>query len=153
VLAVEEALGVILAVSQASELASLAGVWLHQLGGLEWLSFSREESPAWYDQITATLRSHGIVPRDRPQPGDHPLIAEVKFAAVAAGRAFALAPPSWASPPRPVPLPDGVTWHPLTGNPLVRRTWAIWPASARRRDLAALIAALDLTARAGPWPP
>jgi DNA-binding transcriptional LysR family regulator len=147
VLAVEEALGVILAVSRADELAGRAGVWLHQLAGLEWLSFSRDESPAWYDQVTATLRSHGIVPHDRPRPGGHPLIAEVKFAAVAAGHAFALAPPGWASPPQPVPLPEGVTWHPLTGNPVVRRTWAVWPASARRRDLAALIAALDLTMR------
>jgi DNA-binding transcriptional LysR family regulator len=46
-----------------------------------------------------------------------------------------------------VPLPDGVTWYPLTGSPVVRRTWAVWPASARRRDLAALVAALDLTMR------
>jgi hypothetical protein len=40
-----------------------------------------------------------------------------------------------------------VTWLPLIGNPIVRRTWAAWQASSRRRDLAALVAALDLTAR------
>ncbi|HMH90181.1 MAG TPA: hypothetical protein VK586_03760 [Streptosporangiaceae bacterium] len=34
-------------------------------------------------------------------------------------------------------------WHRLVGDPIVRRTWAIWPADARRRDLATLVAALD----------
>ena len=74
--------------------------------------------------------------------GDGPLIAEVKFAAVGTGRAFALTPPDWAQP-----LPAGVTWRPLIGNPIVRRTWAVWPASSRRRDVATLVAALDLTSR------
>ena len=59
VLVVEEALGVILADSRASELAGPAGVRLHRLAGLEWLSFPRSGSPAWYDQVTAILRSHG----------------------------------------------------------------------------------------------
>jgi NAD(P)-dependent dehydrogenase (short-subunit alcohol dehydrogenase family) len=45
----------------------------------------------------------------------------------------ALAAPGWADPQRSVPLPSGVTWHPLIGNPIVRRTWAAWPASSRRR--------------------
>jgi DNA-binding transcriptional LysR family regulator len=147
VLVVEEALGVILAASRASELAGPAGVRLHRLAGLEWLSFPRSESPAWYDQVTAILRSHGIVQHDRTQPGDHSLIAEVKVAAVAAGRAFALAPPRWADPLPSAPLPRVVTWHQLIGNPIIRRTWAVWPASSRRRDLAALIAALDVTMR------
>ena len=140
VLAVEEAMGVLLATGQASELAGPAGVQLHQLADLEWVGFSRTETPAWYDQITAILRSHGIFVPDRPQHGDHSLIAEVKFAAVAAGRAFALAPLGWS-----VPLPSGVTWCPLVGDPIVRRTWAVWPESSRRRDLATLVAALDIT--------
>jgi molybdate transport repressor ModE-like protein len=141
VLAVEEALGVVLAAVRAGELASPAGVRLHQLAGLDWVGFPRAEAPLWYDQLTATLRGHGIA-LDHQPPGEHPLLAEVKFAAVAAGRAFALAPPDWAQP-----LPEGVRWQPLVGNPIVRRTWAVWTASARRRDLAALIAALDLTTR------
>jgi hypothetical protein len=37
----QEALGVLLAASRASELASPAGVRLHELAGLEWLSFPR----------------------------------------------------------------------------------------------------------------
>jgi molybdate transport repressor ModE-like protein len=142
VLAVEEALGVVLSATHADELADPAGIRLHRLAGLDWAGFSRSEAPIWYDQVTATLRAHGI-PLDRPPwSGDGALIAEVKFAAVAAGQAFALAPPDWSQP-----LPPGVTWRPLIGNPIVRRTWAAWPASSRRRDLAALVAALDLTTR------
>ena len=163
VLAVEEALGVILAAGRAAELAGPTGVRLHQLAGLDWVAFARSEAPSWHDQVTATLRSHGVV---RLGPGSeggaggaHPLIAEVKLASVAAGHAFALAPPGWSgSPPLrtlpagclpgdPAALPGGVTWSPLIGNPLVRRTWAVWPAASTRRDLAALVAALDVTAR------
>ena len=142
VLAVEEALGVVLATVRAAELADPAGIRLDRLAGLEWIAFPRSEAPLWYDQVTATLRAHGIALHDRAGPGEGQLIAEVKFAAVRTGRAFALAPPGWAQP-----LPEGVTWQPLTGDPIVRRTWAAWPASARRRDLAMLIAALDLSTR------
>ena len=139
VLAVEEAIGVILATARAEELADPAGVRLHRLAGLEWVGFPRSEAPVWYDQVAATLRAHGIS-LDHQSAGEHPLIAEVKLAAVGAGRAFALAPPDWAQS-----LPEGVTWRSLIGNPIVRRTWAVWPASSRRRDLAALVAALDIT--------
>ena len=142
VLAVEEALGVILATTHADELADPTGIRLHRLAGLDWVGFPRSDAPLWYDQVTATLRAHGISLDRRPPPGEHPLLAEVKFAAVGTGRAFALAPPDWARP-----LPEGLTWQPLIGNPIIRRTWAVWPASSRRRDLATLIAALDLTMR------
>jgi molybdate transport repressor ModE-like protein len=161
VLAVEEALGVILSAERAAELTGPTGVRLHQLAGLEWLAFPRSEAPCWHDQVTATLRSHGIIVRSGAEweGGGHSLIAEVKLASVAAGHAFALAPPGWSDspalrylPPGCTPadstgLPGGVTWSPLAGNPLVRRTWAVWAAAATRRDLAALVAALDLTAR------
>ena len=155
VLAVEEPLGVILSAALAEKLTGPAGVRLHQLAGLDWLAFARSEAPSWHDQITATLRSHGITVRSGPEGEGvgYPLIAEVKLASVAAGHAFALAPPGWsASPAGYLPgdggaLPGGVTWSPLVGDPLVRRTWAVWAATATRRDLAALVAALDLTAR------
>jgi hypothetical protein len=86
------------------------------------------------------LRAHGISLDHQSSAGEGSLIAEVKLAAVGTGRAFALAPPDW-----PQALPEGVSWRALIGNPLVRRTWAVWPASSRRRDLAALVAALDVT--------
>jgi DNA-binding transcriptional LysR family regulator len=139
VLAAEESLGVLLDAGIANKLAGPGGVRLHQLAALEWTGFSRAEAPAWHDQVTATLRGHGIVVRERPErTGEGGLIAEVKLAAVATGKVFALAPPGWTTP-----LPDGITWCPLVGNPLVRRTWAVWLAAARRRDLAAFVAALD----------
>jgi DNA-binding transcriptional LysR family regulator len=141
VLVAEEPLGVLLSAGVASERAGHGSVWLHQLADLEWAGFSRAESPAWHDQVTGTLRSHGIVVRDRPGHGGQGLIAEVKLAAVGTGQAFALAPPGWAGT-----IPDAVTWCPLVGNPLIRRTWAVWPDDSRRRDLAAFVAALDITA-------
>jgi DNA-binding transcriptional LysR family regulator len=141
VLVAEEPLGVLLSAGLAAERAGHGSVWLHQLTDLEWAGFSRAESPAWHDQVTGTLRSHGIVVRDRPGQGGQGLIAEVKLAAVGTGQAFALAPPGWAAT-----IPDAVTWCPLVGNPLIRRTWAVWPDDSRRRDLAAFVAALDITA-------
>jgi DNA-binding transcriptional LysR family regulator len=140
VLAAEEPLGVLLAAAAASELGGPGGVQLHRLAGLEWIGFARSEAPAWYDQVAATLRSHGIEVPGTAEHGGQGLIAEVKLAAVGTGKAFALAPPGWG-----IPLPANLTWCPLSGSPLIRRTWAVWDATSRRRDLAALVAALDST--------
>jgi DNA-binding transcriptional LysR family regulator len=132
-LVVREKLGVLVAV----ELAGPDGIALDALVGLQWVGFPRSGSPAWYDELTAILRGHGLdLGQEAPQ--GQTLIADVKLAAVASGRAFALAPPGW-----PQPLPDHVTWSPLVGHPLVRRTWAVWPADSHRRDLGGFIAALD----------
>ena len=136
-LVAREELGVLLAADRAEELTTPAGVPLDALGRLEWLAFPRSDSPAWHDELTAILRSHGL-DRFTDAPDGQRLIAEVKLAAVSAGRAFALAPPNWSQP-----LPEGVRWRPLAGAPLVRRTWAVWAADSRRRDLGRLIAALD----------
>jgi DNA-binding transcriptional LysR family regulator len=132
-----ENLGVLLAASQAAELAGPKGIALDALAGLEWVAFPRSDSPAWYDELTAILHSHGLDPGARPPEGQR-LIAEVKLAAVAAGHAFACAPPDWSQP-----LPDGVAWSPLVGHPLIRRTWAVWPTDSRRQDLGRLIAAFE----------
>jgi molybdate transport repressor ModE-like protein len=142
VLAVEEPLGVVISAARAAELADPAGIRLDRLAGLGWAGFPRSDTPAWYDQVVATLRAHGLSVPDPPHEGNGPLIAEVKLAAVGTGREFALAPPGWYQP-----LPDGVCWYPLVGDPLIRRTWAVWPADSRRRDVAALVAALDISAR------
>jgi DNA-binding transcriptional LysR family regulator len=132
---VREALGVLLAREQAAELAGAEGIALDALAGLEWVGFPRSGSPAWFDELTAILRSHGLdLGPDAPEGQE--LIAEVKLASVSAGRAFALAPTNWSQP-----VPDSVVWLPLTGRPLVRRTWAVWPATSRRRDVGTLIAA------------
>lgn len=137
-LLVEEAMGVLLSAARAAELADPAGVVLHRLSELGWIGFPRADAPVWHDQVTATLRGHGIAVASPYGGGDHPTTAEVKFAGVGTGRSFALASPGWARP-----LPEGLNWHPLVGSPLVRRTWAVWPAAARRRDLAGVVEALD----------
>ena len=138
VLAVTEAMGVIIADVRSAEVAEPRGVQLHKLASLTWIGFPRSDAPVWHDQVTATLRVHGIDTGGQSDEG--PVTREVKLAAVGTGRAFALASPTWAQP-----LPDGIRWHPLIGDPIVRRTWAIWHADSRRRDLAALVAALDTT--------
>lgn len=140
-LVTREELGVLLSADQAAELADPDGVALEALAGLDWLSFRRSDSPAWYDEVSAILRSHGLDPGTEA-PRDQRLIAEVKLAAVSAGKAFALAPPEWSQP-----IPDGVTWAPLAGRPLVRRTWAVWAADSRRPDVGRLIAVLDRLTR------
>jgi hypothetical protein len=134
-LVVREDLGVLLAAEQAAEIAGPHGVRLEALAGLEWVGFPRAGSPAWWDELTSVLRSPGLEIGPEAGAGE-PLIAEVKLAAVTTGRAFAPAPPNWSQP-----IPDTAVWSPLVGNPLVRRTWAVWPASSRRRDLGHFIAA------------
>jgi hypothetical protein len=133
----EERLGVLTSTEHAAKIAGPDGIRLDALTGLEWVGFPRSGSPAWFDELTAILRSHGLELGPAAPEGQE-LIAEVKLAAVTAGHAFALAPPDW-----PQPIPDTITWSPLVGHPLVRRTWAAWPADSRRRDLGHFIAALD----------
>jgi len=129
--------GVRLASKVAARLAVSDGVQLDQLAELRWVGFPRSSSPAWYDELTGVLRSHGV-DIGPPVPDDQVLIAAVKFAAVSTGEAFALAPENGLQP-----LPDDVTWLPLVGKPLVRRTWVVWPAESRRRDVGRLIASFQ----------
>lgn len=137
---VEERLGVLLATEHAVKIAGPEGIRLEALAGLDWVGFPRSGSPAWYDELTAILRSHGLELGPAVPEGQE-LIAQVKLAAVSAGHAFALAPPHWSQP-----IPDTITWSPLVGHPLVRRTWAVWKADSHRRDLGHLIVALDRSA-------
>lgn len=139
-LVVRENLGVLLASELAAELIGSHGIRLDALTGLHWLRFPRSNSPAWHDEITAILRSHGVDLGPLP-PEDQQLIADVKLAAVTAGGSFALAPANW-----PHQIPEHVTWSPLVGHPLVRRTWVVWPANSRRRDIGQLVTAFDVSA-------
>jgi DNA-binding transcriptional LysR family regulator len=133
-LVAQESLGVLISSKVAARLARSDGVQLDQLVELRWVGFPRSSSPAWYDELTGILRSHGV-DTGPPAPDDQELIADVKFAAVSSGRAFALAPENGLQP-----LPDNVSWSPLVGKPVVRRTWVVWPAESRRRDVGRLIA-------------
>ncbi|MEQ7010844.1 LysR family transcriptional regulator [Actinopolymorpha sp. B17G11] len=137
VLVVEEPLGVLLTTDLAAKIAGPGGVRLDALAGLSWTGFPRSGSPAWYDELVAIMRSHGLEPGPVAPDGQE-LIADVKLAAVAAGGSFAFAPPNWAQP-----IPGSITWSPLLGHPAVRRTWAAWLGSSHRRDLAHLVASLE----------
>jgi DNA-binding transcriptional LysR family regulator len=137
-LVAQEALGVLVASKLAARLTGSEGVQLDQLDALHWVGFPRSSSPAWYDELTGILGSHGI-DIGPPARDDQELIAAVKFAAVTSGRAFALAPESGLQP-----LPDNVSWLPLAGKPVVRRTWVVWPAESRRRDVGRLIASFQV---------
>jgi DNA-binding transcriptional LysR family regulator len=140
-LVVAERLGVLLPVDAAQTLAEPGGVRLEALGAFDWIGFPRTDSPAWYDQVAAILRSHGITV-DGASQDDQSLIPEVKLAAVESGRAFALAPPGWSQP-----IPRGVRWCPLADAPLVRRTWVTWRAASQRRDIGVFVAALEVQHR------
>jgi DNA-binding transcriptional LysR family regulator len=136
-LVAEEPLGVLICSKLVARLAGADGVQLDQLAELQWVGFPRSGSAAWYDELTGILGSHGI-DIGPPAPDDQTLIAAVKFAAVSSGRAFALAPENGLQP-----LPDNVSWLPLAGKPIVRRTWVVWPAESRRRDVGRLVASFQ----------
>ena len=139
-LVVRERMGILIDTDVAAKLCGPDGISLEALGGMDWVGFRRAISPAWYDEITAIFRTHGIDVGPSPQD-DQELIPAVKLMGVgaSAGRAFALAPPNW-----PHPIPDGISWAPLVGHPLIRRTWVVWPADSRRRDVGHLVAAFEV---------
>jgi DNA-binding transcriptional LysR family regulator len=137
-LVARETLGVLLESDLAARLVGPAGVALDDLRELRWVGFPRSASPAWYDELTGILRSHGV-DTDTPAADDQELIAAVKFTAVSGGQAFALWPEHGLEP-----LPDNVSWAALIGQPVVRRTWVVWPANSRRRDIGHLVAAFEL---------
>lgn len=134
-LVAQEQLGILVARDLAARLADPDGVPLDALVGLQWIDFPRSGSPAWYDELAAILRGHGI-DIDEHADCENFLIPSVRFTALSGGRAFAFATPEWARL-----IPEALEWCPLAGNPVVRRTWAVWPALSRNRDVAHLIAA------------
>lgn len=138
----EEQLGVLLTTRQAERLGGPEGLPLEALAGLTWVGFPREDAPGYFDVLTAVLGAHGIEVA-RAVTELRAIVPAVVYAAVAAADgAFALAPPHLA-----YLAPNGLTWLPLAGNPLVRRTWAAWSASSHRRDLGHFIAAFDIPER------
>jgi DNA-binding transcriptional LysR family regulator len=139
-LVVRENLGILIDSNVAGKLSGADGIPLEALGGMDWVGFPRTHAPAWYDQLAAIFRTHGI-DVGRSTQDDQELIPAVKLMGIgaSAGRAFALAPPNW-----PHPIPNGISWAPLAGNPVIRRTWVVWLADSRRRDVGHLVAAFEV---------
>jgi DNA-binding transcriptional LysR family regulator len=123
-LVVREPIGVLLDTERSQSFAEPSAVAArpHRLSGMSWLAFPRSDAPPWYDEVSAILRTHGLGDRGSGSAGDPPVTAEVNFAAVRAARFFSLAPPGWSAN-----LSEGIHWHPIQTNPIVRRTWAVWP--------------------------
>ena len=136
-LVADENLGVLLAGHLAARIAGPDGVHLNHLAGLQWIGFPRSDSPAWHDELAATLRSHGI-DTGYHTDGEDFLIPSVRFTALSAGQAFAFASQEGAHL-----IPETVVWCALAGSPVARRTWAVWPAECRNRDVAHLIASFE----------
>ncbi|MFE9601171.1 LysR family transcriptional regulator [Streptomyces hokutonensis] len=141
-LVLEEPLGALLTTRQAERLGGPDALSLEALAGLRWMGFPREDAPGYFDELTAVLRAHGIEAA-RAVTELRAILPAVVYASVAAADgAFALAPRHLACL-----APDGLTWCPLAGNPLIRRTWAAWSAGSHRRDLGHFIAAFDIPER------
>jgi DNA-binding transcriptional LysR family regulator len=136
-LVVREEMGVVLPKRLAERLTGPNGVRLDDLAGLEWVAFPRANSPAWYDELAAVLHAHGVEV-GRADRAKEFCNFSVRFAALSCGNAFALAPRLWAPP-----IGHALVWSRLAGHSVMRRTWAVWPASSRRRDVACLIGTFE----------
>lgn len=143
-LVADEPLGVIVSTVRAEKLNLPAtDVDLETLGTLRWHGFARDSSPPWYDEVTATLRGFGL--HVEPSPSPSPSLVrdagtEIAYATVSLGHTFTLAPACCRRT-----LPPALTWRCIAGDPLRRRTWAVWPATSRRRDVGELVALLEST--------
>lgn len=136
-LVIEDRLGVVLTSARATEVTSPDGtIQLSDLRRLVWSGFARSEIPAFYDQVIAVLRAHGVRAADPAAGEPGPATPGVKLVGVADGTRFALALPDF-------PVTDGVVWRPLAGDPIVRRTWAVWRADETSAGVAAFVAALE----------
>lgn len=138
ILVAKEELGVLLATDLAAELGDGGAVGFDALRGLRWFSCSRSSSPSWHDKIASVLRGYGL-DVDSAAVEDAVQIPSVMLAAVSAHDGFALVPQHCTAT-----YPDTVAWSPIAGHSLMQRTWAVWRASTRRREIARLITAFDL---------
>lgn len=138
-LVAREEVGVFLATDVADRLAGSQGIRLDALGGLQWISCPRASSPRWHDELAAVLRGHGVDIGSAPAENDF-LTPSVMLTCVSTGRSFALVPEHCAQP-----LLDTLVWLPIADHSVVRRTWAVWLADSRSRDIAQLILAFEPT--------
>ncbi|MEU8797958.1 LysR substrate-binding domain-containing protein [Spirillospora sp. NPDC048819] len=104
--------------SAGAGLAAGPEVHLVDLGGHDLVVSPREEAPGAHDELLAACRRHGYAPA-AVHEARHPQFA---LGLVLAGTAVALVPR--------VDDTAGVTWRPLVGEPLVRRTSCAWRRAA-----------------------
>ncbi|MGO4246467.1 LysR substrate-binding domain-containing protein [Paenarthrobacter sp. RAF54_2] len=130
-------LGVVLNASHP--LASLDSVRLGDLPGNPLIIFPRHMAPTLYDSFLHTCRDFGYLPaaivHARNQHFTHGLIM--------AGRGVHFNEEPWT------PLPPGIVWRPLVGDPLAWRTSALWLKSRRSAETDAFVAAVGSGLGAG----
>ena len=131
------ALGVVM--NAAHPLASLSSVPLGDLAGNPLIIFPRHMAPPLYDSFLQTCRDAGYLPaaivHARNQHFTHGLIM--------AGRGVHFNEEPWT------PLPAGIVWRPLVGDPLAWRTSALWLKSRRSAETDAFVAAVGAGLEAG----
>ncbi|MCF3138272.1 LysR substrate-binding domain-containing protein [Paenarthrobacter sp. AR 02] len=131
------ALGVVMNASHP--LASLSSVRLGDLAGSPLIIFPRHMAPTLYDSFLHTCRDAGYLPaaivHARNQHFTHGLIM--------AGRGVHFNEEPWT------PLPSGIVWRPLVGDPLAWRTSALWLKSRRSAETDAFVAAVGAGLEAG----
>lgn len=131
------ALGVVLNASHP--LASSSSVRLGDLAGSPLIIFPRHMAPTLYDSFLHTCRDAGYLPaaivHARNQHFTHGLIL--------AGRGVHFNEEPWT------PLPSGIVWRPLVGDPLAWRTSALWLKSRRSAETDAFVAAVGAGLGAG----
>ncbi|MFC0005623.1 LysR family transcriptional regulator [Micromonospora siamensis] len=151
--AVEVPLGVLL--PRVSPLAREREVSLAGLAGLDLVTAPRATAPGWHDHLLRVCGEHGFTP-GRVRPARNP---EFLFGLLLAGGGVAVEPETLARrEPR-------LTWRPLAGVRLVKRTSAAWPdrsahpAAPMFAQLAAEVLAVTeppgpapLASAARPWP-
>lgn len=131
------ALGVVMNASHP--LASASSVRLGDLAGSPLIIFPRYMAPTLYDSFLHTCRDAGYLPaaivHARNQHFTHGLIM--------AGRGVHFNEEPWT------PLPAGIVWRPLVGDPLAWRTSALWLKSRRSAETDAFVAAVGAGLEAG----
>jgi hypothetical protein len=135
-LVAQDTLGVLLATDVADRVVDVDGVRLEALRDLRWISWPRCCSPRWCDELAAVLGGHGI---DVGDHGDEWQSFSGVLAAVSLGAAFVIACRGCVPP-----LADTVVWCAISDHPLIQRTWVVWQADSRCRDVGQFIAEFDV---------
>ncbi len=136
---VDVPLGVVL--PRVAPLARAGEIALAELAGYDLILPPRVAAPDWYDHILAVCQRNGFVP-DRVRSARSP---EFLFGLLLAERCVAFEPVRMAHrEPR-------VTWRPMSGQPLIRRTSAVWSRRSAH-PATPIFAELASSVLAGPEP-
>ncbi|NUT38260.1 MAG: LysR family transcriptional regulator [Hamadaea sp.] len=110
-------------------------VLLSELNDYDLALFRRTAAPARYDEILDTCARHGYHPAAVHQAGSRTFGLGLVLGGTAV--TFDIAGPQ----------PDGLTWHPLAGQPLAERLAPAWPRTGHHPDAEAFAEAVNRALR------